>query len=69
MKIWSSALIENTHKEFHLRYLLIDFLHELNDKIDKLVLQHLFSMKIGYQKRNVIALKTFEINCLFIPIN
>lgn len=61
--------MENTHKEFHLRYLLIDFLHELDDKIDKLMLQHLFSVKIGYQKRNVIALITFEINCHFIPIN
>lgn len=68
MKIWFSALIEGTHKEFHLRYLLIDFLHELDDKIDKLMLQHLFSMKIGDQKGNVIALTTFEINCLFIPI-
>lgn len=61
--------MENTHKEFHLRYLLIDFLHELDDKIDELMLQHLFSVKIGYQKRNVIALITFEINCHFIPIN
>lgn len=67
MKTLISAL-ESTHKEFHLRYLLIDFLHELDDKIDKLMLQHLFSMKIGDQERNVKALTTSEINCLFIPI-
>ena len=45
-----------TYEEFHLRYLLIDLLHELYNEVYQLMLQHLFCVKIGDQERNVIAL-------------
>lgn len=46
-----------TYKELHLGNLLVNFLHELNDKVDQFVLQHLLGVEICYQERNVIALQ------------
>ena len=34
----------------------IVYLHEMNDKVYKLVPQHLFSVKVGDEEANVIAL-------------
>jgi hypothetical protein len=45
-----------THKQFHLRDLLIYLFHELNDKIHQLMLQHLLSMEIRNQERDIITL-------------
>lgn len=45
-----------THEELHLGNLLVNLLLELNDKVDKLVLQHLFGVEVCYQEGNVIAL-------------
>ncbi len=56
-------IVNGTYEELHLRYLLVDFLHELNDKVDKLMFQHLFSVKIGDQKRNIITLVMVSVNC------
>lgn len=48
-----------TYKELHLRDLLVDLLHKLNDKVDQLVLQHLLGMEVCDQERNVISLDRF----------
>lgn len=45
-----------TYKELHLGDLFIDFLHELNNEIHQLMLEHLFSMGVCDQERNIIAL-------------
>lgn len=45
-----------THEELHLGNFLVNLLLELNDKVDKLVLQHLFGVEVCYQEGNVIAL-------------
>jgi hypothetical protein len=46
-----------TYEELHLRYLLVHFLHELDDKVDQLVLQHSFCMEVRDQERDVISLE------------
>ena len=43
-------------EELHLRDLLVHVLHELNDEVHQLVLQHLLGMEVGDEERNVIAL-------------
>ena len=45
-----------TYKQLHLRYFLVDLFHKLNDKIDKLVLQHVFCVEIGDQERDIVSL-------------
>jgi hypothetical protein len=45
-----------THKELHLRDLLIHLLHELYYKVHQLVLQHLLGMVVGDQERDIVAL-------------
>lgn len=52
--------------ELHLRDLLIDFFHELNDKVDELVFEHGFRVEVGNQEGNVIALKC-DVEWLFHP--
>lgn len=49
-----------TYEELHLGNLLVNLLLELNDKVDKLVLQHLFGVEVCYQEGNVIALYRIE---------
>ena len=44
-------------RQLHLGNLFVDVLHELNDEVDELVLQHGLGMKIGDQKGNVVALR------------
>ena len=39
-----------THKQFHFRDLLVNFFHELNDEIHKLVFKHLLCVKVGDQE-------------------
>ena len=43
-------------EELHLRDLLVHILHELDDKVHQLVLQHLLGVEVGDEERNVIAL-------------
>lgn len=43
-------------EELHLGDLLVHVLHELNDEVHQLVLQHLLGVEIGDEERNVIAL-------------
>jgi len=50
----------HTYKELHLRNLLINLLHKLNDKVHQFMLQHLLGMKVGDQERNVISLYTIS---------
>ena len=45
--------------QFHLGNLLVNLLHEMNDKVDEFVSQHLFSVKIGDQKANIITFDLF----------
>lgn len=47
------------HRQFHFADLLVDFLHEMNHKIDQFVLVHLFRMEICDQKADVIAFDWF----------
>jgi len=44
------------YEKLHLRDLLVNFLHELYYKVDQFVLEHLFSVKVRDEKRDVIAL-------------
>merc|ERR550534_1732450 len=44
------------HAELHVTHLLINLLHEMNDKVDKLVPQHLLGVKVSYEEADVIAL-------------
>lgn len=48
--------ISDTYKQLHFRNLLVNFLHELNDKIDQFVLQHLFGVVIRDEEGDIIAL-------------
>lgn len=48
--------VYTTYEELHLGNLLVNLLLELNDKVDKLVLQHLFGVEVCYQEGNVVAL-------------
>jgi len=43
-------------EKLHLRNLLVHILHELNDEVHQLVLQHLLGVEVGDEERNVIAL-------------
>ncbi len=52
------------YKELHLRNLLIHLLHELYDKVNQLVFQHLLGVKVGNQERDIIALQSL---CQHLP--
>ena len=45
-----------TYEELHLRNLPVDLLHELNDEVHQLVLQHLLGMEVGNEERDIVAL-------------
>ena len=47
------------YKELHLGNLLVNLLHELNDEVNQLVLEHLLCMEVGNQKGDVISLDRF----------
>jgi hypothetical protein len=38
------------YEELHLRDLLVDLFHELDNKVDQLMLQHLLGVEIGDQE-------------------
>jgi hypothetical protein len=46
----------HAYEELHFRDLLVHFLHELDDEIHQLVLQHLLGMEVGDEKGDVITL-------------
>lgn len=46
----------SVQEELHLRDLLVHILHELNNEVHQLVLQHLLGVEVGDEERNVIAL-------------
>jgi hypothetical protein len=48
------------YEELHLRNLLVDLFHELNDKVDKLVLQHLLGMEVCDEEGDVVSLLSCE---------
>ena len=52
----SIRLMSRTYEEFHLGNLLVNLLHELDDKVDKLVLQHLLGVEIGDEEGDVVSL-------------
>ena len=45
-----------TYEELHLGYLLVDFLHKLYYKIDKLMLEHSLCVEICYEEGNIVSL-------------
>lgn len=49
-----------SHEELHLRNLLVYLLHELDYEVDQLVLQHLLSVEVGDQERDIISLPTIS---------
>lgn len=46
----------SVQEELHFRDLLVHVLHELNDEVHQLMLQHLLGVEVGDEERNVIAL-------------
>ena len=57
---------QSTYEKLHLGYLLIHLFHELYDKINQLMLQHLLRMEIRYQEGYVVSLiKGFSISLKF----
>lgn len=44
------------YEELHFRNLLVNLLHELNDKVDELVLEHFLRVEVGDEERDVVAL-------------
>ena len=48
-----------TYEKLHLRYLLVYLLHELNDEVHQLVLQHLLGVEVRNQERDIITLDWF----------
>ncbi len=44
--------------QFHLADLLVDLLHEVDDKVHQLVLVHLLRVEVGDQEANIISLKS-----------
>jgi hypothetical protein len=45
-----------TYEKLHLRDLLVDLLHELNNEVNQLVFQHLRRVEVSDQEWNIIAL-------------
>ena len=43
--------------ELHLRDLLVDLLHEVDDEVDQLVPEHLLGVEVGDQETDVVALE------------
>lgn len=52
-------VVEETYKQLHFGDFLVDFLHELDDKVDQLVLEHLLSVEVCDEEGDVIALDGF----------
>lgn len=44
--------------QFHLTDLLVNFLHEVDDKVHQLMLVHLLRMEVGDEEANVVTLET-----------
>lgn len=45
------------NRKFHLTDLLVDLLHEVDDKVHQLVFVHLLRVEVGNQEANIISLK------------
>lgn len=45
-----------TYEELHLRNFPVDLLHELNDEVYQLVLQHFLGVEVGNEERDIVAL-------------
>ena len=43
--------------ELHFVDFFVNFLHKMNDKVNELVLVHLFGVEVGHEKTDVVALK------------
>lgn len=48
--------VDNPHEELHFRDLFVNFLHELDDKVYQLMLQHFLGMGIRNQEGYVVSL-------------
>lgn len=44
------------NRQFHLADLLVDLLHEVDDKVHQLVFVHLLRVEVGNQEANIISL-------------
>lgn len=50
------------YEELHFRNLLVNFFHELNDEVDKLVLKHLLGVEVCDEEGNVVSLLSCEVS-------
>ena len=41
---------------------MLPYLHEVYHKVDKFMLEHVFTMEVGDQKANIIALHNTQLN-------
>jgi hypothetical protein len=53
-------VVRAAYEELHLGNLLVDLFHELNNEIDKLVLQHLLGMEVCDEEGDVVSLLSCE---------
>lgn len=49
-------------RQLHLADLLVNFLHEMDNKVHQLVLEHLLRVKVGDQERDVVALRALRLS-------
>jgi len=62
-EIFKELLSDNTspgvNGQLHFTYLLVNFLHEMNDKVHQFMLVHLLGVEVGDEKTDVVALHWF----------
>ena len=51
-----------TYEELHLGNLLVYLFHELDDEVDKLVLEHLFGVEVCDEERDVVSLLSCNVS-------
>ena len=50
------------YEELHLGNLLVNLFHELDNEVDKLVLEHLLGVEVCNEERDVISLLWYEVS-------
>jgi hypothetical protein len=49
-------IVDVAYEELHFRNLLVNLFHELDDEVDKLVLEHLLGVEVCNEERDVVSL-------------
>jgi hypothetical protein len=60
------------YEELHLRNLLINLFHELDDEVNKLVLEHLLGVEVCDEEGDVVSLLSYEVStrgCVGYEVN